>query len=57
LIAFTHLQPAEPSTLGYRLAMYAQDLLLDWQDLRRVRRHLRGKGFKGAVGTGLPMRT
>ncbi len=27
LMAFTHLQPAEPSTLGYRLAQYAQDLL------------------------------
>ena len=52
LIAFTHLQPAEPSTLGYRLAQYAQDLLLDWEDLRRGRAHLRGKGFKGAVGTG-----
>ena len=52
LIAYTHLQPAEPSTLGYRLATYAQDLLLDWEDLRRARRHLRGKGFKGAVGTG-----
>lgn len=52
LIAFTHLQPAEPSTLGYRLALYAQDLLTDWENLRRVRTHLRGKGFKGAVGTG-----
>jgi adenylosuccinate lyase len=52
LIAFTHLQPAEPSTLGYRFAMYTQDLLFDWEDLRRARRHLRGKGFKGAVGTG-----
>jgi adenylosuccinate lyase len=52
LIAFTHIQPAEPSTLGYRLAQYAQDLLLDWQALGRVRRDLRGKGFKGAVGTG-----
>ncbi len=52
LIAFTHLQPAEPSTLGYRLAVYAQDLLMDWENLRRERRHLRGKGFKGAVGTG-----
>jgi adenylosuccinate lyase len=51
IIAFTHLQPAEPSTLGYRLALYAQDLLSDWEDLRRVRRKLRGKGFKGAVGT------
>jgi len=52
LIAFTHLQPAEPSTLGYRLALYAQDLLMDWENLRRARSHVRGKGFKGAVGTG-----
>jgi adenylosuccinate lyase len=52
LIAFTHLQPAEPSTLGYRLASYAQDLTLDWEDLSRVRADLRGKGFKGAVGSG-----
>jgi adenylosuccinate lyase len=52
LIAFTHLQPAEPSTLGYRLAGYAQDLLTDWQILQSTRRELCGKGFKGAVGTG-----
>ena len=52
LIAFTHLQPAEPSTLGYRLALYAQDLLLDRQAIGRARRDLKGKGFKGAVGTG-----
>jgi adenylosuccinate lyase len=52
LIAFTHLQPAEPTTLGYRMSLYAQDLLLDWEDIRRARRHLRGKGFKGAVGSG-----
>ena len=52
LIAFTHLQPAEPSTLGYRLAQYAQDLLQDWEELDRVRVGLRGKGFNGAVGTG-----
>ena len=51
IIAFTHLQPAEPSTLGYRMAMYAQDLLMDFENLRRTRAHLRGKGFKGAVGT------
>jgi adenylosuccinate lyase len=52
LIAFTHLQPAEPSTLGYRLAQYAQDLLIDWEALCGVKDSLRGKGFKGAVGTG-----
>ena len=51
LMAFTHLQPAEPSTLGYRLAFYAQDLLIDRQNLRRERDGLRGKGFKGAVGS------
>jgi len=52
LIAFTHLQPAEPSTLGYRLACYAQDLLMDWQILQLTKAELRGRGFKGAVGTG-----
>jgi len=50
-MAFTHLQPAEPTTTGYRLAQYAQDLWADWQELGRVRSELRGKGFKGAVGT------
>lgn len=52
LIAYTHLQPAEPSTFGYRLAMYAQDLLEDYRLIRLQRGMLRGKGFKGAVGTG-----
>lgn len=51
-MAFTHLQPAEPTTIGYRLAQYAQDLLMDYEELTRVRQNLRGKGFKGAVGTG-----
>jgi len=50
-MAYTHLQPAEPTTLGYRLASYAQDLLTDRAELKRVRAALRGKGFKGAVGT------
>lgn len=52
VIAFTHLQPAEPSTLGYRLSFYAQDLLADWEQLCRLRDSIKGKGFKGAVGTG-----
>jgi adenylosuccinate lyase len=51
LMAFTHLQPAEPSTLGYRLALYGQDLLQDYQVLRDQASGIRGKGFKGAVGT------
>jgi adenylosuccinate lyase len=52
LMAFTHLQPAEPSTLGYRFALYAQDLLKDYQVIRDQEKGVRGKGFKGAVGTG-----
>lgn len=52
LIAFTHIQPAEPSTLGYRLAQYAQDLFEDYHMIEAQRSAIRGKGFKGAVGTG-----
>ena len=36
LMGYTHLQPAEPTTLGYRMAFYAQDLFMDWDDLRRT---------------------
>lgn len=50
-LAYTHLQPAEPTTIGYRLCQYAQDLLLDLQSLERTRAAVCGKGFKGAVGT------
>lgn len=52
LIAFTHLQPAEPSTLGYRMSLYGQDLLEDYRCIQGVRNKIKGKGFKGAVGTG-----
>ena len=52
VMAFTHIQPAEPTTLGYRLAAYAQDLLEEFKVLEDVHDHIRGKGFKGAVGTG-----
>ena len=50
-MGFTHLQPAEPTTLGYRLAVYAQDLLVDDANLRVVFEQLTTKGFRGAVGT------
>jgi adenylosuccinate lyase len=52
VMAITHLQPAEPTTLGYRFALYAQDVLDDWEQLSALRGRLAGKGFKGAVGTG-----
>ena len=48
---FTHLQPAEPTTVGYRLATYAQELVEDYRILTELHRGIRGKGIKGAVGT------
>jgi adenylosuccinate lyase len=50
-MAFTHLQPAEPTTVGYRLAGYAQDLFADYRTIDALRQNMRGKGLKGAVGT------
>ncbi len=50
-MGYTHLQPAEPTTLGYRFAFYAQDLLMDLELLEFVKKNLKAKGMKGAVGT------
>ncbi len=50
-LGYTHLQPAEPTTVGYRLAFYAQDLLNNLTQIRQTLKSLKGKGFKGAVGT------
>lgn len=51
-MGYTHLQPAEPTTVGYRLAYYAQDLLLDRSSLESIQSlFIKGKGLKGAVGT------
>ena len=50
-MAYTHLQPAEPTTVGYRLAQYGIDLLTDLEELQRVCNQVKGKGFKGATGT------
>jgi adenylosuccinate lyase len=54
ILAYTHLQPAEPTTLGYRLASYAQDLLGHFDSLARLRMQLKGKGIRGSVGTAAP---
>jgi adenylosuccinate lyase len=51
VMGYTHLQPAEPITLGYRLGVTAQDLLGHYFALQRLRASLRGKGIKGAVGS------
>jgi adenylosuccinate lyase len=51
IMAYTHIQPAEPTTLGYRLSQYGQDLLEDLRALNHLLPLVRGKGFRGAVGT------
>lgn len=51
VMAYTHIQPAEPTTQGYRFAVYAQDLLENYKALRLFYQSMRGKGMKGAVGS------
>ena len=50
-MAFTHIQPAEVTTIGYRLSQTLQDLGEDRDDALRLYHSIRGKGMKGAVGT------
>jgi adenylosuccinate lyase len=50
-LGYTHLQPAEPTTVGYRLAFYAQDLLTAYEFIQFTKKTTKGKGMKGAVGT------
>lgn len=51
-LAQTHLQYAEPTTVGYRLANYAQSYLETLKILRKLRIDtIKSKGIKGAVGT------
>ena len=50
-IGYTHLQPAEPTTVGYRLAFYAQDLLSSLTYISFVKKQIKAKGMKGAVGS------
>ncbi len=49
-MGYTHLQAAEPTTLGYRFSFYAQDLLIDLRFLRFTTSVYKAKGLKGAVG-------
>ena len=48
-MAFTHIQSAEVTTVGYRLALVVQDLDFCLKELEGLK--ILGKGMKGAVGT------
>jgi adenylosuccinate lyase len=50
-LGFTHLQPAQPTTVGKRACLWAYDLVLDLQEVEHRLKHLRFRGAKGTTGT------
>ena len=50
-LAFTHFQPAQPTTVGKRATLWIQEFLMDLQDLEYVKSTLKLLGSKGTTGT------
>ncbi len=50
-LAFTHFQPAQPTTVGKRATLWLQDLLFDLEDLDYLISSLKLLGSKGTTGT------
>ena len=50
-LAFTHFQPAQPTTVGKRAALWLHDLYLDLEDLDYVLSSMKMLGSKGTTGT------
>ena len=50
-LAFTHFQPAQPTTVGKRATLWLQEFLMDLEDLTYVLGSLRLLGSKGTTGT------
>ena len=50
-LAFTHFQPAQPTTVGKRAALWLQDLVMDLQDVDYVLGTMKLLGSKGTTGT------
>ncbi len=50
-LAFTHFQPAQPTTVGKRATLWLQDLCLDLEDLDHVLNSMKLLGSKGTTGT------
>lgn len=50
-LAFTHFQPAQPTTVGKRATLWIQDLIFDLEDLEYLMGSLKLLGSKGTTGT------
>ncbi|MDD6203351.1 MAG: adenylosuccinate lyase [Lachnospiraceae bacterium] len=50
-LAFTHFQPAQPTTVGKRAALWLQEFYLDFEDLNYVLSTMKLLGSKGTTGT------
>ncbi|MDP6447962.1 MAG: adenylosuccinate lyase [Pirellulaceae bacterium] len=50
-LGFTHLQPAQPTTVGKRACLWAYDFALDLAELEHRQRELRARSTKGTTGT------
>jgi adenylosuccinate lyase len=50
-LGFTHLQPAQPTTVGRRACLWAYDLALDLTELEHRLKQLRARSTKGTTGT------
>ncbi|WP_461810506.1 adenylosuccinate lyase [Faecalimonas sp.] len=50
-LAFTHFQPAQPTTVGKRATLWLQEFMLDLEDLDYVLNNLKLLGSKGTTGT------
>ncbi|MCX6749514.1 MAG: adenylosuccinate lyase [Candidatus Pacearchaeota archaeon] len=51
ILAFTHFQAAQPTTLGERAAMWGYAFTMDYEQVRTLQQNKRLRGLKGATGT------
>ena len=50
-LGFTHLQPAQLTTVGKRATLWLQDLEMDYENLINAKEHIKLRGVKGTTGT------